>query len=269
MSQARVVSTAIKLRVVIDERAFRMRTLVRALATWWALLMAPFAARALDDTRIDTARKAADAVLTLFERAPVGRRPRLDDPAVRAKLEIVFDRSLFASPIPVSQSEKIDDLLENANRVGLAYYYDGADPGDDGRADANVAIYGPEIGAWLDYQVAADAGRVGGLYEFAARKRPQDIEDQTDRSGLHPVRLQTARIASNILLILLLPDVTDEWRLARLSALLASSDVASRFLAEPMRRQLQDTARDVESRMTDPGVKKQLSEYARRISRAQ
>lgn len=243
-----------------------MRALIRMFAMCWALLLAPFAARALDDTRIDAARKAADAFLALSGKAPVGQKPRMSDPVVRGMLDIVFDGSIFAPRVPVNETEKVDDLLENANRVGLAYYYDGARPDDVARADANVAIYGPEIGAWLDYQIAADTGRIAGLFDFATRQRPQDIEDQTDKSGLNPVRLLTTRITSNVLLTLLLPNVGDEWRLARLSALVGGVDMASRFLNEPMRRQLRDTAREVEGRMTDPAVKARLAEYARRIS---
>jgi hypothetical protein len=251
-----------------------MREVMRALALWACVLLAPAGATALDDARLAAAMQAGEAFVALAAKAPEGRKPRESDPAVAKLLGTVFDRDIFGrGRVPVTEAGKLGLLLRNANRVGLVYYLDGTGAADLAgmkpdlvpRADRNVAVYAPEIGAWLDYQIAIQNGLVGGTLDFLARATPDVLSRPNVRSGLDDVRQGMTRSISGLLRTLLLDGLTDDWRVARLNMLLEGVDGAAAVATPDLRQSMRELARQVAREMPDATVKAKLDEFVRRV----
>lgn len=127
----------IKIKSFKGAKIMAKRQLSWLLAGVAVALASGAALAAMDSAKIAAAKKAGDDFLAITKGSETtGRIPRQNDPKVKILLDRVFDRTAFGKAVlPLSESGKIGELLNNANRIGFAYMLAGSGLTELGKLD--------------------------------------------------------------------------------------------------------------------------------------
>lgn len=256
-----------------------MQSLFRVIAL--SLLMA-FAGSAgaaqIDAAKMDAAKKAADEFLGLAKGSETnGQVPRNTEPKIRQLLDTIFDRRAFGPEVlPIGESAKIGELLNNGNRVGFVYMLAGTGLSDLNaiatdqkameRAESNMAAFAPEIGRWFDYQMAIQGAITDSTLDFLDTATKEVLERPQVKSGLGNVRAGVAKSLSGVLQTMGSGTMDDTWRRDRLVSLAEIAPKAAKIMEPGDARELKDQAVALASTMSDPALKAGLTKFADAIT---
>lgn len=248
-----------------------------ALVLGWGLLAGGAALAAFDGAKLADAVKAADQFLARAKGSETtGQVPRQTDPAVNALLNAAFSTApLGTETVALSDSGKVGELLGNGNRVGLTYLLAGTGTADPGklasdpkaleRADKNVVTFAPEVGRWLDFQIAVQGALADSTLAFLA-SASQEVRDRPAvKSGLAQVAGGVAGSLSGMLQTMGTAGLNDAWRAARLRALEPVVPKAARLVTPSDAVVLQTQANALVPLIKDAAVQAQLRDFAARI----
>ncbi|HEY5072257.1 MAG TPA: hypothetical protein VII63_09520 [Caulobacteraceae bacterium] len=225
------------------------------------------------------AHKAADQFVAMAKGSEqTGRAPRQTEAAVAPMLNAVFDTSaLDGKPTPrFSEVDPMNEWMLSAARVGQVYLFAGtgvtdptkaADPRVEAQAERNVVTYAPEVGRYID----AELRLVSVLDAMVAQDlaaHPEKTNDPKKAHGLSDIRSGTTTTINSALVTLATQGLTDDWRLARMPALLGIAPDAARLLNPDEKASLRKTALAVGDSMSDANLKIKLSSFADAVAPA-
>ena len=238
------------------------------------------ASAAVDPAKIAAAKTAADEFLALAQGAQAsGQMPRQTDPKVKALLDRIFDRSALGREVlPIGESGKVGELLNNANRVGFAYMLAGtgltdlgAIANDQGAADAaerNMATYAPEVGRWFDYQIALQGAIAQSTVAFLASAKQDVLERPQVKSGLAQVRQGLARSIAGVFQTMSADALDDAWRRDRMAYLVELAPTAAKLLPPEDAKALREQADTLAEAVSDPRLKAELKSFGEIVAKA-
>jgi hypothetical protein len=232
---------------------------------------------AMDQAKVAAAKKAADEFLALANGSETsGQMPRQTDPKAKALLDQVFDRGAFGREVlPIGESGKVGELLNNGNRIGFAYMLAGTGQteisklADDQKAmeiaEKNMSTYAPEIGRWFDYQMAVQGTMADSTIAFLASASKEVLERPQVKQGLGNVRGGLARSLAGMFQTMASDGLDDGWRRARLVALTEIAPKAAKLVAEEDAKELQRQANALAEALNDPTLKSGLKKFGETI----
>ncbi len=243
-------------------------------------LTASTASAAVDPAKIAAAKKAADEFLALAQGAQAsGPMPRQTDPKVKALLDRIFDRSALGREVlPIGESGKVGELLNNANRVGFAYMLAGtgqtdlnaiaSDPKAAEIAERNMATYAPEIGRWLDYRMVLQ-GAVTDMVvvDLASAESKTVLGRPQAQQVLDKFRQDLARSIAGVFQIMSNDAMDDGWRRDRMVSLTELAPKAAKLLSPDDAKALQDLANALAEEVSDPSLKASLESFGETITK--
>jgi hypothetical protein len=194
-----------------------------------------------------------------------GDPPRQTDAAAGPLLDAVFDATVLKTKARFAKADlgALADWGSAMFRVGYVYILAGTgvadlanvpdDPKVLAQARRNVAAYAPEIGRFLDAELAA-YGAMAKLVktDFGGR----DVENDTKlRDAKATFNLGIVAAIDIALESYLTPGISDDWRRSRLPVLAAAAYQAVGLLTAEQCGALRDIARAVTAEMGDAVVK--------------
>lgn len=248
-----------------------MRSTIRILAAALFALAGGAALAAMDQAKVAAAKAAADEFLALPKGAN-GGMPRQSDPKAKALLDKVFDRSALGREVlPIGESGKVGELLNNANRVGFAYMLAGTGQSDLGKiaedpkamelAEKNMSTYAPELGRWFDYQMIIQGSIADSTNAFLASAKKDVLERPQVKDGLGNIRQGLARSLGGMFQTMAGDGLDDGWRRERMVALAEIAPKAAKLLAPDDARTLRQQANALADALTDPALKAELKKF--------
>ena len=256
-----------------------MRSVLYAVAVaLFALVNAPADAAQLNAEKVKAAKQAADEFLVLAKDSEInGRVPREADPKVKRLLEIVFDRAALGSGLlPIEESAKISELINNANRVGFVYLLAGTGTTDLGKistdekvalqADRNMTVFAPEMGRWFDYQLIVQGSMADSTLAFLAKAKKDVLERPQVKNGIAGVRAGLGRAIGGLFQSMTSDGVDDAWRRDRLLVLAEIAPKAAKLMTAESARELQEQAVELAAAVKDPAVQSGLKTFAQTIA---
>ena len=217
------------------------------------------------------AHKAADRFVAMAAGSDVsGAPPRASDRTAGRLLDVVFDMSA----VPVSPPAREDfgqanDWLLSMARVGSVYLYAGGGPrGPDGeptqaafaRSDENLKTFEPELARYLDGHAALVKVEADAVLAYIAD--PEFLKNPDYAKGVDVVRGDVLAFTRSLMSLLPNPRLSDDWRRARMAALLPLAASAARLLRAAEKAELAAIANQVAGDMPDPGVQADLRRIA-------
>src|SRR5918997_5162640 len=166
-----------------------MRGVLRLVAVAAFAFVSGAAGAAMDQAKVAAAKKAGDDFVAMAKGSETsGKVPRQADPKVKALLDRVFDRAaLGPTVLPIAESGKVGELLNNANRIGFVYMLAGTGLtsldklGEDQKAmdqaERNIGAFAPEIGRWFDYQMAIQGAVADSTIGFLATAKKNVMDN--------------------------------------------------------------------------------------------
>jgi hypothetical protein len=223
------------------------------------------------------AHDAADKFAALAQGSETsGKIPRQTDAAAGSLLDAIFNTSaLPAAPPPFTELDAVNDWLLSASRTGQLYLLAGSGatsvasptPAVNAQADRNLLTYAPEVGRYLDAELAL-IGEEGSMVAQFIAANPDAQKDPTRADGLVKIRAGLAATAGGVITIVSGPGPTDAWKEARASALLALAPHAALLLTPDARASLQTQATQAAAASTDPTLQSDLTQFAAAIGPA-
>jgi hypothetical protein len=223
------------------------------------------------------AKAAAEQLAIMAKGADVsGQAPRATDPAAGPLLDQVFDLSALPHrPLTAPEFGQASDWLAAANAVGSIYLMAGtASPtvSNDAtttaaQAELNVVTYAPEIGRYLDTELAISSAEAGAVAAELAQAggAPPNAEAA---DGLKTMRAGMAQTAAGVIATIAAPGPSDAWREARAKALIAAAPGYARLLQPDARAPLRAQAEQAATLQTDASLKAELLQFAAAIAGA-
>lgn len=220
-----------------------------------------------------TAHKAADQFTALAKGSEIsGQPPRQTDPAVAPLLDAVLSTGvLTGKPTPpASDLDAANDWMLSIVRVGQVYMFAGtgtndpakaADPAVEAKAEANVVTFAPEVGRYVDAELTL-LNAVDSMLSADLAANPNKTNDPTTADGLTKVRAGTTTAIDAVLGMLTIGGLTDDWRRARMPAILAIAPEAAKLLPANDMAQINKTALAAADASDDAGLKTQLTNFA-------
>jgi hypothetical protein len=126
--------------------------------------------------------------------------------------------------------------------------------------DRNTAAYAPEIGRYEDAQLAISGAIAQIVAANSSGAGPDGKPNLTD--GQQKVRDGIAKTINGVLQTFVVDGISDDWRLARLSALDSVAAKAAKLLAAEQCSAVRDTSSAVSAAMSDAEVKAGLATFA-------
>jgi hypothetical protein len=250
---------------------------MRTVAAVSFALFAGAAIAAMDPGKVAAAKKAADDFLTLASGSEkTGQVPRQSDPKVKALLDAVFDRAALGKEVlPISDSNKVGELLNNGNRIGFAYMLAGTGQTDLNKlaedqkamevAEKNMSTYAPEIGRWFDYQLVIQGSIADSAAAFLAPASKQTLENPQVKEGLGNVRGGLARSIAGVFQTMAGDGLGDDWRRDRLAGLNEIAPKAAKLVSTDDAKELQRQANALAEAVGDSALKAGLTTFGDRI----
>jgi hypothetical protein len=257
-----------------------MRLFHRLIAIALCLIVSGPALAAMDPAKVATAREAADEFLALAEGSrTAGQMPRQTDPKVKALLDRIFDRTVLGREVlPIAESAKVGELINNANRIGFAYMLAGTgltdpdaienDPKAAEVAEQNVVTYAPELGRWFDYQMALQGAIADSMVAFLASAKKDVLERPQVKSGLGHVRQGLAGSIAGMFQTMSDDALDDAWRRDRMAYLNELAPKAAKLLPPDDAKTLQEQAGALADAVSDPELKAALKGFGETIVKA-
>jgi hypothetical protein len=229
------------------------------------------------DAASAAAHSAADRFAALAQgSATSGKIPRQTDAAAAPLLDAVFNTTaLPASPPAFSELDAVNDWLLSVARTGQLYVLAGtgatgaatATPAMNEQAGRNILAYAPEVGRYLDAQLALMGEESAIVNQFIAAN-PDALKDPTRADGLAKIRAGIATTAGGVVTMVSSPGPTDAWKEARAGALLGLAPRAAQLLTPDVRASLQAQATQAAAASTDPTLQSDLTQFAAAIGPA-
>jgi hypothetical protein len=250
-----------------------MRQVFRVVAAALFAFSATAAFAAMDQAKVAAAKKAADDFLVLAKGSEMsGQMPRQSDPKAKALLDRVFDRSALGKDVlPISESGKVGELLNNGNRIGFAYMLAGTGQkdlnaiGSDQKAaeiaEKNMTTFAPEIGRWFDYQMVIQGTIADSTSAFLASASKQQLENPQVKEGLGQVRGGLARSIAGVFQTMAGDGLDDAWRSDRLAGLNEIAPKAAKLVSADEGKELQRQANALAEALADLNLKAGLKKF--------
>jgi hypothetical protein len=225
------------------------------------------------------AQKAADQFATLAKGSETtDQPPRQTDAAAAPLLNAVLDTSVLAGKPtpPIADLDAANNWMLACVKVGQVYMFAGtgttdpaqaSNPVVEAKAEANVTAFAPEVGRYADAELTL-MNAVDSMLSADLAANPAKANDPTTADGLSKVRGGTATAVAAVIGMLSINGVTDDWRRARMPAILAIAPEAAKLLTADQKTQLNNTALTVAGGMDDAGLKAQLTTFAQTVQGA-
>lgn len=250
-----------------------MRLVGRVLAVGWLLVVGAISAQAaIDDAKLAEAKRAA---MEFAQRAEAGGKPpRASEPEIASLLDKVFDPAILGHGIvPLSETSKIVEAMEAGNKVGMVYVFDGtaskdfgtSDPKVVARTDENTVTFAPEVGRWLDFELAIESSLIKAALDFLSTANAEVRQRPAVVNGLAQMRQGLSQSLVGMLKTLGLKGVSDPWRLMRIATLTSVADDSAAFLSKEDAAAIGAFADQVAGVVQGPEVKARLAEFSRRM----
>jgi hypothetical protein len=255
-----------------------MQKMLRLAAAAAFAFVSGAAVAALDPAKVAAAKKAGDDFVALAKGSETsGKVPRQTEPKVKALLDAVFDRAaLGPTVLPIAESGKVGELLNNANRIGFVYMLAGTGLTDLGKlgqdqkameqAERNMGAFGPELGRWFDYQMAIQGAIADSTTAFLATAKPNVLENPQVKEGLGQVRQGLAGSLRGVLQMMASDTLDDGWRRDRLAALTEIAPKAAKLVSAEDAASLKDSAMQLANALTDPNLQAGLKKFAETVA---
>ena len=223
------------------------------------------------------AHQAADQFTALAKGSDAtGQPPRQTDTTVAPLLDAVFNTAvLTGKPTPpMADLDVMNDWMLSIVRVGQVYLFAGTGTNDpakattpavEAKAESNVVTYAPEVGRYVDAELTA-MNTVDSIVSADLAADQGKANDPTSADWLAKVRAGTTTAVDSILGTMTINGLTDNWRRARMPAILAIAPEAAKLLPADDRAKLNNTALAVAAAMDDAGLKSQLTTFASSIA---
>lgn len=212
-------------------------------------------------------KKAEQQFATLGANAyKTGQPPRMSDPKVKALLDIVFDvhgLPLTGTP-PFSRLEALSQRMKAISEIGLIYtlagtgaptYAAAVKTSDlaklNARVNRNTVTFAPEMGAYFDAEMVVEA-LVLKTVAHELQVNASAFANKMARRGLLHIRGGATQTIGGVFASLRIPGESDQWRRARMAALVAITPAAAEFLLPAQRKQLHDEALFTAKQAKDP-----------------
>jgi hypothetical protein len=201
-----------------------------------------------------------------------GKPPRQTDAAVTPLLDAVFDVDILQKKPTLANGDfqALADWAKAALDAGSVYMLAGtgktefsqlaSDPKLVQMIDRNTAAYAPEVGRYVDAELAVG----GSMAEIIAANSSGDGPDSKPNlsSGQQQVRDGIAKTINGVLQTFVVEGISDDWRRARLTALDSVAPKAAKLLSVEQCSAVRDTARAVSAAMGNTEVKAGLATFA-------
>jgi hypothetical protein len=256
-----------------------MQTMLRLVAAAAFAFVAGAASAAMDPAKVAAAKKAGDEFIALAAGSDKsGQVPRQADPKVKTLLDTVFDRTaLGPTVLPINESGKVGELLNNGNRIGFVYMLAGTGLSDLGKlgedqkamdqAERNIGAFAPEIGRWFDYQMAIQGAVADSTIGFLATAKKNVMDNPQVKAGLADVRGGLTGAMRGVLQMMASDTLDDGWRRDRLVGLGELAPRAAKLLSAEQAASLKDSATQLAAALNDPGLKASLATFAETVAR--
>jgi hypothetical protein len=257
-----------------------MRSRLRsALAAACCLFALTAGARAdLDAAKVGAAQTAAATFKTMAkDSAATGNAPRESDPAVKALLDKVWDDSDLRTgkPIKFEELTPLSTRMVTGVQTALVYMLAGtgatevqqlaSDPNASTKVNLNVIKFAPEMGRYYDFQLTVQGAISDAVAVKLASSSRLELANANFQSGLTQIRNGGQQVIGGVIETLAVNGLTEEWRRARLPALLAIAPKAAKIMQPEQKKQLQELARACADVMDDAAVKEGLQKFATAI----
>jgi hypothetical protein len=253
------------------------RALRFAVAAAFALVSG-VAVAAMDPAKVAAAKKAGDDFLVLAKGSETnGTMPRQTDPKVKPLLDTVFDPAVLGKDVlPLSESGKLGELLNNGNRIGFAYMLAGTGQtsldklGSDDKAmeqaERNIGQFAPEIGRWFDYQILIQGAIADSTIAFLATAKPNVMANTQVKEGLGQVRSGLAGALRGVLQMMASDTLDDTWRRDRLPRLAEIAPKAAKLISAEDAAGLKESAVQLAGALTDPTLQSGLKSFGETVA---
>ena len=129
----------------------------------------------------------------------------------------------------------------------------------------NTVTYAPEMGRYMDAQL--DVFRaVIECVTAAQAADPHGFDNPKAQGGLAKMRAGVGQTLTGVVSTLAIPDLSDDWRRARLPALTRVAPDAERFMTQEDARALRQLSLAVAQGMRDPAAQSELRSFATTVA---
>jgi hypothetical protein len=215
-------------------------------------------------TAVAAAKRLVDLTPDVYRS---GQARRATDPAVAPLLDAVFDVKMLRSKPALTTADlgALSEWSQATLRVGAIYFLAGTgvadftkmpnDPNVVAQTNRNTVIYAPELGPFLDAQLALSA--------FMADPLAKTLDDGSrSEAAKSKIRAGTSQIIGGNVATMTLPGLTADWRHERLAALQEYGLRAAKLLTAAQCGDLQQVARAAASTSGDAAMEQGLNGFA-------
>lgn len=251
-----------------------MKSIILAALLSLAWTTAPLAQ--IDPAKGPAAKKAATTFLTISKDASkTGTPPREQDASIRELLDAVFDTGDIdaAKTISFQALTPLSERISIGMQVATVYMLAGTGVAELGqlgnvengseKVNINTVQFAPEMGRYLDFQVKIQTAITDAVLTRLATAKPDELSRPKFQSGIENIRGGSAGIVSGVIEVLALNGLTEEWRRARLPALMKAAPSLAKFLNATQKAELQQLAINCADVMDDASVKAALQEFSK------
>ncbi len=238
---------------------------------------APAPAATAIDTASAAAHQAADQFAALAKGAETtGKPPRLTDAAAGPLLNTIFTTTPLVGPTPpFSEIGPVSDWMLSIARTGQVYVLAGTGVTDiskatsaiNAQAGQNVATFAPELARYIDAEVAVTGVEADMVSQFVAAN-PDAMKDPTRADGLKKTRDGVAQIVDSVLLTVAADGPTDDWKKARVQALIAIIPKVGKLLPADQNQAAQQLAQQAASAVSDSVLQAELTQVSSLLAQA-
>ena len=255
-----------------------MRRVLRLVAVAAFAFVSGAAGAAMDQAKVAAAKKAGDDFVAMAKGSETsGKAPRQTDPKVKALLDRVFDRAALGKDVlPIAESGKVGELLNNANRIGFVYMLAGTgltsldQLGQNQKAmeqaERNMGAFAPELGRWFDYQMVIQGAIADSTSAFLATAQKNVLENPQVKEGLGQVRSGLAGSMRGVLQMMASDTLDNDWRRGRLAALAEIAPKAAKLVTPEDAASLKESANQLAKALNDPGLQEALRKFGETIA---
>jgi hypothetical protein len=244
--------------------------LVIGLLQMWSGLVEIFPSIRLDHqisaAAADAGKAASDFTSLAKDASETGKPPRQTDQSVKALLDRVFRTDVLAGrTIGESDLGPMAEWSMAIVKAGGVYILAGTgisdfskvtnDPKLPERINQNVIAFAPEMGRYLDAQLAVMGGMLDAINATMAGGKTTNAKVE---SGLEKVRHGITATLTGTLSTVATAGLSDEWRRDRLPALNAAAPKAAKLLLGDQCRAVRDTAVQAAEMLSNAGLQAEL-----------
>lgn len=230
----------------------------------------------VDPAKGPAAKKAAATFLTISKDASkTGTAPREEDASIKQLLDAVFDtRDVDAArTIPFQALTSLGERMSVGLQVATVYMLAGTGVNELGqigtvenaneKINLNTIKFAPEMGRFFDFQLKMQTAIIDATLSRLATAKPEELSRPNFQSGIGNIRDGSAGTVSGVIETLAINGFTEEWRRARLPALMKAAPSVAKFLNATQKAELQQLAINCADVMDDASVKAALQEFSK------